>query len=210
MALFKKSQPTPKPVGKFIVIEGSEGADKNTQIELLAKTLGSYDYEGMVFDFPQYSSVSAEMLTNYSEGKYGDLNPEAVSILFALDRFDAGFDIRKHLSEGKIILANRYTSSSAAHQGSKILDRTDRIKFYKWLDNLEHITFNIPKPDLTIILHSNQNKSEVNSAYAEISSLFPNTKLVECTEQETILSPQEIHSKVWELVRRIVLRNNSF
>lgn len=210
MAIFKKSEPAPKPMGKFIVIEGSGSTDKNTQVELLAKTLGSYDYDGMVFDFPQYSSVSAEMLTNYSEAKYGDLNPEATSILFALDRFDAGFDIRQHLSEGKIILANRYTSSSAAHQGSKILDRTDRIKFYKWLDNLEHSIFNIPKPDLTIILHSSPDKSEADTAYAEIASLFPNTKLVECSEQGTMLSAQEIHAKVWELVRRMVLRNNSF
>ncbi len=210
MAIFKKSEPAPKPIGKFIVIEGSGSTDKNTQVELLAKTLGSYDYDGMVFDFPQYSSVSAEMLTNYSEGKYGDLNPEATSILFALDRFDAGFDIRQHLSDGKIVLANRYTSSSAAHQGSKIFDRADRIKFYKWLDNLEHSIFNIPKPDLTIILHSSPDKSEADTAYTEIASLFPNTKLVECSEQGVILSAQEIHAKVWELVRRMVLRNNSF
>jgi len=46
--------------------------------------------------------------------------------------------------------------------------------------------------------------------YLEIAGLFPNTKLVECSENGVLLTPQEIHVKIWELIRRIVLKNNSF
>ncbi len=201
--------------GKLIVIEGIDGIGKTTQIELLAKTLTSYNYDGLVFDFPQYSDTSEAMLNRYRSGQYGDLNPQASSILFALDRFDVSFNLREHLESGKIILTNRYVPSNAAYQGARITDREERIKFYKWLDHLEHTIFNLPKPDLTLILHTPTENTpidlkDVQQTYVEVANLFPNTKLVECYQDGQLLSPQEIQAKVWELIRRMVLKNNSF
>lgn len=43
--------------------------------------------------------------------------------------------------------------------------------------------------------------------YLEIAKLFPNTKLIECTSNSSLLTPQEVHNKVWELVRRIALKD---
>ena len=175
----------------------------------MANTLTSYNYDGTVFDFPQYSEVSEAVLQKYSNGEYGDLNPEAASILFALDRFDVGSQVKQHIDDGKIVLANRYVASNAAYQGAKITDRDERVRFYKWLDHLEYSTFNIPKPDLTLILRSAQD-TEVEKTYVEVAGLFPNTKLIDCLEDGRLLTSQEIHAKVWELVRRIVLKNSSF
>lgn len=235
MKLFTKQVPISEP-GKFIVIEGTDGTGKTTQIERLANTLASYDYDGVIFDFPQYSNVSSMMLQNYLSGRYGQLNPEAASILYAIDRFDASFNVRAEIEKGRIILANRYVTSNAGHQGAKIADKEDRIKFYKWLDNLEFNTFNIPRPDLTVVLHvpaevtqeliikgheAKGTKPDIHdtdlehlkraeAVYMEIAQLFPNTKLVECFENGKLLSPSEIHAKVWELVRRLVIKNNTF
>ncbi len=108
----------------------------------------------------------------------------------------------------------------------------------KWLDNLEYNIFNIPKPDLNIILHvpaaiaqklvdhkspesrkyANGKKRDLHEAdlkhlqnaervYLQIAKLFPNTKLVECMVHGRLLSPQQIHNQVWELVRRIALKD---
>jgi dTMP kinase len=236
MAIWTKTAPQSAEPGKFIVIEGTDGTGKTTQVKLLAETLSSYNYDGVVFDFPQYTNVSSALLENYLKGVYGELGPEAASILYAVDRFDASFSVREHLEQGRVVLANRYVSSNAGHQGAKIFDAQERIKFFKWLDHLEYTTFNIPRPDLTIILHlpvqmsldliakghaakgttpdlhdQDQNHLErAEQVYLEIAELFPNTKLVECAEDGRLLSPQEIHAKVWELVRRIVLKNNTF
>lgn len=230
------SKITAQTPGKFIVIEGTDGTGKTTQIKLLAETLTNYNYNGVVVDFPQYGKPSSAMLENYLQGNYGNLNPEAASILYAIDRFDASFQIREHLAQGLIVLANRYVASNAGHQGAKISNATERIKFFKWLDHLEHTTFNIPRPDLTIVLHlpvemslelikkgheakgtkpdlhdqDLEHLQRAEQVYLEIAELFPNTKLVECQEEGRLLSPHEIHAKVWELVRRIVLKNNSF
>ncbi len=229
----KPEQEQPRQTGKFIVIDGADGTGKATQTELLAQTLGMAGYDGAVLDFPQYNTASAAMLEKYLRGEYGNLNPEAASILYAIDRFDAKEKLQDYLSQGKIILANRYVTSNAGHQGAKIQDYEDRVKFYKWLRNLEFTIFDIPQPDLNIVLHvpteiswglieersaregrfrdlHEMDRSHLEAAertYVEIASLFPNTRLVECVEGDRLLTPQEVHGKVWDLVRRIALKD---
>ena len=234
MSIFRKSKPEqPTPKGKFIVIDGPDGTGKKTQTDLLAQTLAVSGYDGTMFDFPQYGSASASMLEKYLNGDYGTLNAEAASIFYAIDRFDASFKHRELLDNGKVIISNRYVTSNAGHQGAKIYDYNERIKFYKWLDNLEYGTYNIPKPDLNIILHipaekamelidarsikENRKKDiheqdpehlkRAEEVYLEIAELFPNTRLVECVENGRLLNPTEVHTKVWELVRRIALKD---
>jgi dTMP kinase len=235
MGLFSKSKSEEKetPQGKFIVIDGPDGTGKSTQIALLTKTLQVSGYDHEIFKFPQYGNHSASMVEKYLGGEYGQINAEAASIFFAIDRFDASFKLRDLLSKGKIMVSDRYVTSNAGHQGTKFDDDQDRIKFYKWLDNLEYGTYNAPRPDLNIILHvpaevtlemietrSKNEKREkdilerdadhlrkAEKVYLEIAELFPNTRLVECYEDGRLLSPTEVHTKVWELVRRIALKD---
>jgi dTMP kinase len=237
---FGKADKKEQRTGKFIVIDGTDGSGKTTQMNLLLETLKLSGFAVEVADFPQYGQKSAGLVEEYLNGKYGQVNAYAASIFYAVDRFDASFKIRQWLSEGKIIICNRYVTANAGHQGGKIEDDAERIKYFRWLDNLEYTTFGIPKPDLNIILHvpaeisqqlvdkkdasmrayaEGKNKKRdmheadldhlknAERAYLEIAKLFPNTKLVECTVNNEMMSPKAIHNKVWELVRRIALKN---
>lgn len=235
---FGKSNKSQRQKGRFIVIDGTDGTGKATQTNLLVEELklGGYDVE--MTDFPQYGTKSAGLIEEYLNGKYGQVGPEAASIFYAIDRFDASFKIKGWLDAGKIVISNRYVTANAGHQGGKIADEIDRLKFFKWLNNLEYNIFNIPKPDLNIILHipaelaqqlvdkksaaerkyANGKKRDLHEAdlkhlqnaenvYKEIARLFPNTKLVECVTENKLLTPQEVHNKVWDLVRRIALKD---
>ncbi len=240
MALLKfgTSKKAEKQRGKFIVIDGTDGSGKGTQTQLLIEELRANGYDVETTDFPQYGQKSAGAVEEYLNGKYGQVNPKASSIFYAIDRYDASFKIRQWLGEGKIIVSNRYVTASAGHQGGKIADDDERLKFFRWLNDLEYNIFGIPKPDLNLILHVPaetaqllvDKKSAAERKYAggkkrdlheadlnhlqnaekvflEIAKLFPNTKLVECVVDEQLLTPQEVHNKVWELVRRIALKN---
>lgn len=233
----KSTKNEPKPVGKLIVIDGTDGSGKTTQTKALVESLKNSDYPVETIDFPQYGTKSAGLIEEYLNGKYGGVNAYAASIFYSIDRFDASFKIKTWLSEGKIVIANRYVTANAGHQGGKIEDKVERIKYFKWLDNLEYNIFNVPKPDLNIILHvpaetaqklvdnkdaksreyangkkRDMHEADINhlknaeAAYLEIASLFPNTKLIECVEKGKLLDPNEVHNKVWELVRRIALK----
>lgn len=240
MALLKfgKSKKEEPQRGRFIVIDGTDGSGKATQTKMLLETLKMENYPVEMVDFPQYGTKSAGIIEEYLNGKYGSVSPQAASIFYAIDRFDASYKIRQWLLEGKIVISNRYVTANAGHQGGKIKDHFQRMKFFKWLNNLEYEVFNIPRPDLNIILHvpaemaqklvdkksANDRKyaegkkrdlheadldhlKNAENVYLEIAKLFPNTKLVECVEAGKLLEPNTVHNKVWQLVRRIGLKD---
>lgn len=242
---FGKTEKHEQQKGKFIVIDGTDGSGKSTQTKLLVEELRTAGYQVEMADFPQYGQKSAGAVEEYLNGKYGQVNPYAASIFYAVDRFDAGFQIRRWLEEGKIVVSNRYVTANAGHQGGKISDRAERLKYFRWLNDLEYSIFGIPKPDLNVILYmpaeiaqklvdqktqeqrqyADGKKRDLHEAdlehlrnaervYFEIAKLFPNTKLVECVSKHPqgiagiacVLTPQEVHNRVWEFVRRIALK----
>lgn len=141
--------------GSFIVLEGTDGSGKGTQLELLAQRLSQAGHEVTVFDFPQYELPSSYFVKRYLNGDYGsatDVGPYTGALFYALDRYDVAEEVRRALDDGKIVLANRYTASSMAHQGAKFDNAEQRRGYFIWLDNLEFETLRIPRPDLNIVL----------------------------------------------------------
>lgn len=142
--------------GKFIVIEGTDGSGKATQTRFLAEKLATLGRPFELADFPQYGKPSAYFAEKYLRGEYGtaeEVGPYRGSLFYAMDRYDKSFEIRQWLSEGKVVVSNRYVSANMGHQAGKIKNKTQREKFLKWLLELEYGIFRIPKPDLTILLY---------------------------------------------------------
>jgi dTMP kinase len=142
--------------GKLIVLDGTDGVGKATQTALLVSRFVKEGYEVGAVEFPQYGSRSAMMVEDYLTGKYGsaeEVGPYVASLFYALDRYAALHVINSALSEGRHVVANRYTASNMGHQGGKIRDVEERKKFWHWLLNLEFEILKLPKPNLTIILH---------------------------------------------------------
>jgi dTMP kinase len=236
MAILKRSsfgKKISKSLGKLIVIDGIDGSGKSTQRELLKQELELNGFKTESIHFPRHGQPTAFLVDEYLKGKYGEVNAYAGSIFYAIDRFDAKEQIQTWLNQGKIVLSDRYVTANAGHQGCKIADEAERLKFFKWLDNLEYNIFGLPKPDLNIVLNMpymtahkliQSRKSEENwidsvheknlthlrlaqNVYLQIAQLFPNTKIVECVEGKNLLSQNVVHNQVWELVRRIAIKD---
>ena len=142
--------------GKFIVIDGTDGSGKWTQTKLLIERLKNNWYDVELADFPQYGKRSAMMVEDYLNGNFGnaqEVGPYRASVLYAVDRYAASFEIRKRLDQWKIVIANRYVSSNMWHQAGKIKDLDERDKFLKWLEEFEYWLFDIPRPDKNILLY---------------------------------------------------------
>ena len=141
--------------GKFIVFEGLDGSGKSTQTKLLANYLEKQGMPVVKIDFPQHGEPSAGLVDEYLRGKYGkaeQVGPYRASVFYACDRYDAGFKIRQWISEGKVVVADRYLASNIGHQGGKIKNKQAWRKYVKWLYDFEYNLFGIHKPNITIIL----------------------------------------------------------
>ncbi|MFH0853153.1 MAG: thymidylate kinase [bacterium] len=146
-----------KSKGKLIVFEGVDGSGKATQADLLIKRLKKLGHKTALADFPQYGQTFfGDMAGLYLKGAYGEatkVNPYLASLLYALDRWQARPKIEKWLKQGRIVISNRYTSSSAFHQTTKMSKSNDKKTYLRWLTELEYKELGIPKPDLTIFLN---------------------------------------------------------
>lgn len=221
--------------GKLIVFEGIDGAGKATQCTLLRERLAKAGYTAEYIDFPQYGKWPAVFVEKFLTGELGkveDVSPYQASIFFALDRYVASRQLREWLAQGKIIISNRYVSSSLAHHGGALKDEQERGKFFRWVRHLEYGVFGIPKPDLTILLHTPAETSQhlvdkkearpyvggkkrdivesdidylraAEIAYLELSKK-KHWLLVECVNKGALLSPKEIADTIWAQVEEFL------
>jgi dTMP kinase len=216
--------------GKFIVIEGTDGSGKGTQIALLDLKLRKEKIPFEITNFPQYGKPSAFFVEKYLRGEYGsadEIGPEKASYFYALDRFDKSFEMKKWLDEGKNIISNRYTTSNMGHQAGKILEKTKRTNFLNWLSDLEYKILGIPKPDKVIFLfvpplmnkkligrkpnrayikgakdiHEND-LNHLNKASEAYLEVAKKFKwtVINCAPDGVMLSRDVIHKMIWEKV----------
>lgn len=159
--------------GLIISIEGTDGAGKHTQQQLLFNDLKDLGYDVVDQAFPNYDSDSSAPVKMYLGGEFGNnansLNAYQASVLYAVDRMCTyKKSLESHYNEGKIILFDRYVQSNFIHQCSKIDDMEDKLKFIAWEENLEYDTLGLPKPDLIFFIEMPVEKSlELARARAE-------------------------------------------
>lgn len=222
--------------GTFIVIEGTDGSGKGTQFKRLVARLESEGYDVATFDFPQYDQPSSYFVREYLNGKYGTadaVGPYTGSLFYALDRYEAAPKIRQALAEGKVVLANRFTGSNMAHQGTKFANAEQRKGYFIWLDNLEFQMLGIPRPDQSIVLRVpaeiaqqlvdqkdersyTDKKRDIHEAdlrhlqravevYDDLCHLFPKDFLrIDCVRSGKLMNIDQVEDMVWHTVQPLL------
>ena len=142
--------------GKLIVLEGLDGSGKATQAKRLAAALAAEGRPVREITFPNYASDSSALVRMYLAGQFGarpdDVNAYAASSFYAVDRY-AGYkaDWGRFYEEGGTLIADRYTTSNAVHQCSK-LPQEQWEEYLHWLFDYEFRLLGLPAPDRVIYL----------------------------------------------------------
>lgn len=211
--------------GLLVVIEGIDGSGKTTQVEFLKEYLASQGLTLQIVSFPRYEdNIYGKLVRRYLKGEFGDLtevNPYLMALVYAGDRSLAKFQIEKWLDEGKLVLANRYVSSSKAHLGAN-LPEDKREKFIRWIDELEYKTNGIPKEDLTIFLdvdpkigqnnvsdglpdlHEDNLKhlTETSKIYLELAKKESDWYIAGCMEKGEMKKKAETHQEIVKILNK--------
>ena len=140
----------------YLVIEGIDGAGKQTQTQLLKDYLKSLGKKVITQSFPDYGSDGCKPVQIYLDGKLSktanEINAYQSSVLFAVDRFCTMAQLIKTIDNDSVVVFDRYVSSNMLHQGGKIHDDEELEKFLKWLEEFEFGMMKIPKPDKIFFL----------------------------------------------------------
>ncbi len=215
--------------GKLIVIEGLDGSGKSTQLNLLYEKLRRLEMDVCKIKLPNYDDRSSELVKMYLDGRFGknpqDVNVYAASSFFAVDRY-VSYNCywKDDYQNGKLILADRYTTSNAYHQIIK-LPRKRWDAYLQWLQDYEYNKLAIPKPDIVIYLDvpvaisqklmtARYSGDEVKKDIHEKNLEYLNQctlaaayvcealqwKSVLCVESGQLLTVEEISNKVYQIV----------
>lgn len=140
----------------FIVLEGVDGSGKSTQIANLRKMFAQKGVESEYLHFPRFDApYYGDLIARFLRGELGGIeqvDPYIVALLYAGDRKDAAVMIRKWLSEGKVVICDRYVYSNVGYQCAKLNSDFEREKLREWILGLEYEYNAIPKPDVSLFL----------------------------------------------------------
>lgn len=141
--------------GYLIIIEGGDGLGKSTQLNMLKDQFESQGRRTLTYDFPNKSGTPiGQLIGDFLRGRFGQVTPEFLGLAFAADRLVARKSIVEALSAGTVVLCDRYVASNIAFQGAKIADDQRRAQLDGLLRWLEYEVYELPRPDLEIVLTS--------------------------------------------------------
>lgn len=221
--------------GTLIVLEGTDGSGKSTQLEALCQRLERECIPFRKVEFPRYQSPASGPVRMYLQGALGsapgDVNAYAASAFYAVDRY-ASFkeDWEQWYAQGGLVVCGRYTTSNAIHQASK-LPRERQAEFIRWLADFEFGKLELPAPDLVLYLDLPTELSEAlmrsrerstgtgadiherDGAYqaacresARQAAELLGWETVSCARDDHMRSVEDIHEELWHRVKALLGR----
>lgn len=134
--------------GKYIVIEGSDGTGKSTQVERLAAKLKQHNIDSILIHEPDGAPMASKLRELIKDGTL-KREPWTNVLLFTTARRASWYQTMKPaLQQGKFVLAARSWLSTIVYQGYGQGMPIDRIRQF----TEENVARDYLEPDLTVIL----------------------------------------------------------
>lgn len=134
--------------GSFVTLEGLDGVGKSTQSRLLAEALRAAGHDVVTTREPGGSPGAEAIRRLLVEGEAGRWSPTAELLLFTAARRDhLERLLLPALSEGRVVVCDRFADSTRAYQSAARADGVGR----GMVDTLHHLCIG-QEPDLTLIL----------------------------------------------------------
>lgn len=131
--------------GKFIVLEGIDGAGTTTQATQLVLTLLQRNVHAVRTREPSIGPVGRQIRSLLRGGEQVD--PETMALLFAADRLDhLAREVAPALARGAVVVCDRYDLSTLTYQSAT---HPEGSAIVPWLRG---INARARRPDLTIVL----------------------------------------------------------
>jgi dTMP kinase len=204
-----------KPAGRFVVLEGIDGAGTTTHAARLAERLRG-------------NRVPVRSTREPSDGPLGTLVRQVLTgrvvvpggrapgwatmaLLFAADRMDhVESEIEPFLTEGGVVISDRYDASSLAYQS--VSSGADAKEAVEWIRSLNRY---VRRPDLTIVLdvspetaaerrhhrgepaqlyEQNEIQRALAAFYRDLNKHMPKDRIIVVDATGAV---EEVHERIW-------------
>lgn len=133
--------------GKFITIEGTDGAGKTTQINLLMEYLKHEGFDVVLTREPGGTYIGEKIRELLLDTENSSMSYMTEALLYAAARAQhVNEKILPALNDGKIVVCDRFVDSSIAYQGFA------RELGFKTIESINNYAVNSLAPDITFYL----------------------------------------------------------
>ena len=129
--------------GKLIVFEGIDGAGCETQVKLLFDYLKRQGKSVERLYYPDYEGPIGKLIHQYLHKQY-EFSVDVQFLLYFADFIKNREKINQWRKKGKIVICDRFFSSTLAYQGLRGFPIKKALELAR--------TFKLPRPDLIIYL----------------------------------------------------------
>jgi dTMP kinase len=201
------------PGGLFIVFEGIDGTGKSTQLHLLAEKLRQLGYAVVATREPTNGPYGQKIRELFVDR--GSVSREEELELFIADRDQHVKEIIKPgLSDGCVVICDRYYLSTIAYQGANGMDQDLIVKKNE----------DFPVPDLAIILeiepahgihriqnqrHEHPNTFEEKANLQKVAGIFSTMRQDYIERINGSDSIENVHRLVFEAVAKVLARKTT-
>lgn len=204
-------------IGKFITVEGTDGAGKSTQIKLLVEYLQNKGFDVVVTREPGGTSISEKIREIILDVDNSEMSDITEALLYAASRAQhISQKIKPAVAAGKIVICDRFVDSSVAYQGyarGLKMSLIEDVNRYAVDDMTPDVTlfFDI-KPEIGIARKKNVQSLDrieketldfhykVYNGYKELLRKYPQ-RIKRIDAQKDV---EEVHAQVVEVLKQIL------
>ncbi len=119
--------------GKLLVLEGTDGSGKATQVKILKEHLESRGFKVLALSYPDYSYIYGKIIDDFLHFRI-NLDVEEQFFVYLVDMLKDKEKVETALAAGNFVIMDRYLFSTLSYQCSNGFDYSRAKSFIKLME----------------------------------------------------------------------------
>ena len=185
----------------LLAIEGIDGAGKGTLCQALLIQAKKRGIRSASLSFPRYGETQfSDLVARYLRGEMGIKNQvpaRYAALLYGGDRFESRDVLLTLIADNDLVILDRYIYSNVAYNVAK-LPPAEQAELIAWIEELEFGMFELPRPDLTLLLATSTELADRLVGKKDKRSYTEQTRDIHEADRDYLSRVSEVYGKLAE------------
>ena len=185
----------------LLAIEGIDGAGKGTLCQSLLAQAKKRGIRSASLSFPRYGETQfSDLVARYLRGEMGikdQVPARYAALLYGGDRFESRDVLLALIADNDLVILDRYIYSNVAYNVAK-LPPAEQAELIAWIEELEFGMFELPRPDLTLLLATSTELADRLVGKKDKRSYTEQTRDIHEADRDYLSRVSEVYGKLAE------------